>query len=576
MLESLSIRNYAIIDELTVRFSGGLNVITGETGAGKSIIVDALELVLGARSSTDMIRAGAESMAVAGVFAVEPGFPRESLACEPEEGMLILRREIRSDGGGRSYVNDRPVTLRALRDIGDRLVDLHGQHDHQSLLAVPEHVRFLDGFGGLEQLARETAELYSGYTAALDAVASLRDRIEFGRRDRELHRFQIGEIEAAALSPNEDAELEQRILTLSRAADLKSLGFHAFQELSERDGAFEERLGGLAGRVRELSRYDERLAPLLAELEGIIAGVGELAHEFRSYGERIEDDPAKLAELESSLAQIEKLKKKYGPTLDDVFVYHRKITGETEGAEHLECELAESEADLAALRSRLLASALLLSRKRRETAPLLAKEVEAHLAELGMSGARLVVEFTPLEGGRRIETDGSAASVGRNGLDRVEFLIAANPGEPPRPLVKVASGGEMSRIMLALKLTLSGVDSVPTMVFDEIDSGVSGRVAEAVGKKLGKLAETRQTLVITHLPQIAVMADCHFSARKCIEDGRARTNLVLLDRPQREEELASLLSGGTVTGTALAHAREMMKVAPTKQRMPKNGDREGE
>ena len=570
MLESLSIRNFAIIDELTVRFSAGLNVITGETGAGKSIIVDALELVLGARSSTDMIRAGGESMTVTGVFAVKPGFPLESLPCEPEEGVLILRREIRSDGGGRSYVNDRPVTLRALREIGDRLVDLHGQHDHQSLLAIPEHVRFLDGFGGLEPLARETADLHREYTAALDEVASLRNRIESGRRDRELHRFQIGEIEAAALSPSEDAEMEQRILTLSRAADLKSLGFQVFQELSERDGALEERLGSLAGRVRELSRYDGRLAPLLAELEGIIASVGELASEFRSYGERIEDDPAMLEELESRLALIEKLKKKYGPSLEDVLAYFRSISEETEGAERLERELADREADLAVLRSRLFDRAALLSRKRRETAPLLSREVEAHLSELGMSGARLVVDIAPFEGGYRFDADCGSVSVGRNGLDRVEFLIVSNPGEPPRPLVKIASGGEVSRIMLALKLSLCGADSVPTMVFDEIDSGVSGRMAEAVGKKLGRLAETRQTLVITHLPQIAVMADRHFSARKEIEGGRARTSLVLLDELQREEELASLLSGETLTETALAHAREMMG-----KRAPKNGNREG-
>lgn len=558
MLESLSIRNFAIIDELTALFSDGLTVITGETGAGKSIIVDALEFLLGARSSADMIRAGAESMTVTGVFSVEPGFPVEDLGFEPEENALILRREIRSDGAGRSYVNDRPVTIRALREIGDRLVDLHGQHDHQSLLAVPEHIRFLDGFGGLEELARETADLHGEYGAAVDTAAALRERLESGRRDSELHRFQIGEIEAAALKRNEDEEVEQRILTLSRAADLKSLGFHAFQELSERDGAVEERVGELLARVRELARYDGRLAKLLADLGDIVTGVGELAREFRSYGERIEDDPAMLAELENRLALIEMLEKKYGPALDDVFEYHRKIAGEAEGAEHLERELADREAGLADLRSRLLERAFLLSRKRGETAPLLAREVEAHLAELGMSGARLVTDIAPCDGGLHIETDGGAVSVGRNGLDRVEFLIASNPGEPPRPLVKVASGGEMSRIMLALKLSLSGADPVPTMVFDEIDSGVSGRVAEAVGKKLGRLAETRQTMVITHLPQIAVMADRHFSARKSIVGGRARTELALLEGPQREKELASLLSGETLTETALAHAREMM------------------
>jgi DNA repair protein RecN (Recombination protein N) len=559
MLESLSIRNFAIIDELDVRFSGGLNVITGETGAGKSIIVDALELVLGARFSADMIRAGAESLSVTGVFAVEPGFSSGSPEFEPEEGLIILRREIRSDGGGRSYVNDRPATIRSLRDIGDRLVDLHGQHDHQSLLAVTEHVRFLDGFAGLEPLARETAALFAGYIDALDAVSSLHERIESGRRDRELRRFQIGEIEGAALLPGEDGDLERRILALSRAADLKSLGFQAFQELSECDGAVEDRLGELVAQVSELAKCDDRLAPLLSELEGIEAGVGELARLFRGYAEGIDDDPSSLAELEARLEAVEKLKKKYGPSLDDVFAFHRRIAGESEGEERLEEALADREKELLDLRGRLLEQASLLSRKRAESAPLLSGEVEAHLAELGMSGARLVVEIAPLDSGHRIETGESGVFAGRNGFDRVEFLIASNPGEPPRPLVKVASGGEVSRIMLALKLALGEADSVPTMVFDEIDIGVSGRIAEAVGKKLGRLSKDRQAIVITHLPQIAVMADRHFSARKRIDGGRARTNLVLLEGVGREEEIASLLSGEKLTDAALAHARLMME-----------------
>ena len=559
MLESLSIRNFAIIDEITVEFSDGLNVITGETGAGKSIVLDALELVLGARSSAEMIRAGAESLSVSGVFAVDASVFGGEIPVECEDGLLILRRDIRADGSGRCYVNDHPVTLRALKALGDRLVDLHGQHDHQSLLAVPEHIRFLDGFGKLVPLAREVADRYGEYTGVLDSIETLREQISEGNRDRELHRFQLVEIGDADLKPGEDVALEQDILRLARTSDLKSLGVQAFEELSEAEGSIAERLGDLAGRIGDLSRYDDRLGPLLAEIEVVIDTVGELSREFRSYGERLDDDPALLAQLETRLTLIDKLRKKYGPTLENVFAYYRKISVETEGAENAERELAELEEKAFRARSRLMERAVLLSGKRGEAAPLLACEVESHLTELGMSGARLVVDITSCESGHCVDTESGPVTVGRNGLDRVEFLISANPGEPPRSLVKVASGGEVSRIMLSLKLALSGVDSVPTMVFDEIDTGVSGRVADAVGRKLRRLAEVRQMVVITHLPQIAAMGDRHFSARKRVEGERASTRLLMLDPAMREEELALMISGDALTDTALAHAREMIR-----------------
>ncbi len=559
MLESLTIRNFAIIDEITVEFSDGLNVITGETGAGKSIVLDALELVLGARSSAEMIRSGAESLSVSGVFTADATVMDGEFPVEAEDGLLILRRDIRADGAGRCYVNDRPVTLRALKALGDRLVDLHGQHDHQSLLAVHEHIRFLDGFGKLVPLAREVADRYGEYTGILESIETLRERIAAGNRDRELHRFQIAEIGDAGLKPGEDGELEQDILRLSRASDLKSLGLQAFEELSEADGSIAERLGNLSGRIGDLSRYDDRLAPLLAEIEAVIDSLGELAREFRGYGERLDDDPALLAEMETRLALIDKLKKKYGPSLEDVLGYYRKISMETEVAENAGLELENLEANAVRVRSDLLERAALLSRKREEIAPLLAREVESHLVELGMSGARLVVDIAPCESGYTVEMDGGPVTIGRNGLDRVEFLISANPGEPSRPLVKVASGGEISRIMLSLKLALNGVDSVPTMVFDEIDTGVSGRVADAVGRKLRRLAEARQMVVITHLPQIAAMGDRHFSARKRVEGDRASTRLLALDPAMREEELALMISGDALTETALAHAREMIR-----------------
>lgn len=560
MLESLTIRNYAIIEELTVQFSDGLNIITGETGAGKSIVVDALELVLGGRTSTDMIRAGAAVMSVTGVFTLESGMPEGEFPIETDEGVLILRREVRSDGSSRSFVNDHPVTLRALKDIGDILVDLHGQHDHQSLLNVSGHIRFLEGFGRQSALSREVADLYSVYTGTLGEIEALRKEKELKKRDRELHLFQIQEIEEANISPDEDEELEQEIQKLARAADLKSLGDQVFHELSEAEGSIRERIGTLAGRIGDLSRFDVDLAPFLEQMEGIASGVDELAVKFRQYGEKIDDDPATLEELENRLGVIEKMKKKYGPQLLDLFNYYEKIKAETFEAESSELKLLELEDQVKVLQTRLIERAAILAKKHREAAPLLSQVVESHLSELGMSGARLVLDIRPVDAGCEIEVDGHLFKVDKNGMDRVEFLFSANPGEPPRSLAKVASGGEVSRVMLSLKLALGEIDSVPSMVFDEVDSGVSGRVAEAMGKKLRKLSESRQVLVITHLPQIAVMAKSHFSARKQVEAGRTSTKMVELDEAMRRQELATLLSGETLTDTALAHAEEMMRL----------------
>ncbi|MFA6471956.1 MAG: DNA repair protein RecN [Candidatus Latescibacterota bacterium] len=560
MLESLTIKNYAIIEELTVQFSDGLNIITGETGAGKSIVVDALDLVLGGRTSTDMIRSGASVMSVTGIFTLESGMAEGEFPIETEEGVLILRREVRSDGTSRSFVNDHPVTLRSLKDIGDILVDLHGQHEHQSLLTVSEHIRFLEGFGKHSDLSHELADLYKAYTGTLNEIETLRNDKELKKRDRELHLFQIREIEEANISPEEDKELDQEIQKLARASDLKSLGVQAFQELSEAEDSIREKVGTLAGRVEDFLRFDEDLALFLEQIEGIASEVDELADKFRQYGEKIDDDSATLDELENRLGLIEKMKNKYGPQLVDLFNYYEKIKAETAEVESSELKLLELEDKVKGLKNSLIEHSSILSHKHREAAPLLSGVVEAHLAELGMPGAHLVVDIRPLESGCEIEDGGRFIKVDKNGMDRVEFLFSANPGEPPRPLTKVASGGEVSRVMLSLKLALGEIDSVPTMVFDEVDSGVSGRVAEAMGKKLLKLSELRQVLVITHLPQIAVMAKRHFSARKQVESGRTSTKMVELDEAMRRQELAALLSGEKLTDTALAHAEEMMKL----------------
>ncbi|MFC1651378.1 DNA repair protein RecN [Candidatus Latescibacterota bacterium] len=558
MLKSLTIRNYAIIDEMTVEFSDGLNVITGETGAGKSVVIDAFELVLGARASSDMVRTGTESMTVTGVFGFDDGMNPDDIPFEIDDSILILRREVRADGNGRCYVNDRPVTLKALKELGDRLVDLHGQHDHQSLLNVSEHVTYLDSYGNLSALSFKVEQLYNEMVNIRKKIYGLDARIKNMTRDRELYEFQINEIETANISSGEDNELVNEIKRLLGAVDLKSLGWELFQELSEADGSIGEMLGGISSRVEHLSRLDTELVSFSEKIEEISVGVNDLADSFREYAEKINDDPAYLAEMEERLALIEMIKKKYGPGLDDVFNYLKRIKKEFEREEELEGELSELKQRKDEIESKLTENASLLSEKRKKSSPLLSKKAEEHLYELGMGSASLVIEIKRFDGPDKLEINGEPVSIGKDGFDNVEFLISANPGEPPKSLVKIASGGEISRVMLSLKLALANAVNVPTMVFDEIDIGVSGRIAESVGKKMLQLSDKRQVIAITHLPQIAVMGTSHFSARKNVDEGRTYSELILLDESEREKELASLLSGETMTDTAFAHAKELL------------------
>ncbi len=558
MLESLNIQNYAIIDEMTVDFSDGLNVITGETGAGKSIVVDAFELVLGARASLEMIRSGADSLSVLGVFFVEGMTLPVDLPYEADDGRYILRRDVRSDGVGRCFINDRPVTLKSLKHLGTLLADLHGQHDHQSLLNVQEHVTFLDGYGSSAKLAREVAQLFTDLVSNRKAINDLKLKLQHLSRESELQRFQIEEIESARIAPGEDVHLSREIQRISRANELKTLGLEIFQELYEADDSVGEHLGDLTARASALSRYDPGLETFVTRFEEVSVVVSDLANMFREYAEKIDEDSSTLSQLEDRLALIERIKKKYGPTLDKVILYLEEIRKETEGMEKYEEQLDEYHRRQGEIESQLIERATELSAKRAETAPLLSREVEGHLRQLGMEGARLVIAIEPFSGSDFLEIEGRHIPVGVDGFDRVEFMISANFGESPKPLVKVASGGEISRIMLTLKLVLLDAANVPTMVFDEIDIGVSGRVADAIGNKMLELSQSRQLLVITHLPQIAVKANRHFSARKSVKDGRTYTELVVLDEEAREKELAAFLSGETLTDTALAHARRLM------------------
>jgi len=561
MLESLTVKNYAIIDGMTIEFAPGLNIITGETGAGKSIVVDALELLLGTRASLDMIRNGAESLEVTGVFSLVNKTDFSNYLDSEDESVLILRREFKTDGNGRCFVNDRPVTLKTLKEIGDLLVDFHGQHDHQSLFAIGEHVRFLDGFAGLSQLSEKVSFLYENICELKEKLRNIENESQRRDRDIELFRYQLQEIDNADIHPGEDEETESAIRKLSGAGMLKEQSMKLFGMMSESEGSVTEQIYSCMASLKAMLGADDNLNGIMERLESVAGEISDISMFLREYSDSIDMNPELLAEMEERLGVIERLKKKYGFSIEKVLEYREKINKELEKSELSSEETGVLKTRIESLGKEYLTLAKELSEKRKAAAPFLSSQVQVHLGELGMKGARLVVNITPFESKELIETDGSFFSTGKNGIDNVEFLISANTGEPPKPLVKVASGGEISRVMLSLKLVLSDVNRVPSMVFDEIDTGVSGRVAESLGKKLTQLTRGKQAIVITHLPQIAVMGDRHFSARKEVKDGRTSARLICLDYDMRQSELAMLLSGEKLSETAFAHARELLETA---------------
>ena len=425
MLESLKIENYAIIDELFVEFTGGLNVITGETGAGKSIVIDALELILGARSSVEMIRHGEECISVCGTFVMNG----ENLSGDfpfdlDNGGILILRREVRSDGSSRCFLNDRPITLKSLRELGAVLVDLHGQHDHQSLLDQAGHVNYLDSFGKLNDYSLEVESLYNEYVNIRRRLNDLELQIKNLTRDYDYRQFQINEIESIGMKPDEDIELENEIRRLSNAVELKSLGWDAFQSLEENENSVMERISDISVRVSNLSREDSALKEYSAKIEEIAILLGELSNAFRMYSEGIDDDPDVLASLEERFGQIERIKKKYGPSIKEVLSTLQTLKRDTLSVEESENLIEDLKKEKFGMETKLIEKARTLSKKRSQTSPILSKEVEKHLAGLGMANAKLVIDMAKCPGADKIVRDGEEIFVSKSGIDSIEFLIS--------------------------------------------------------------------------------------------------------------------------------------------------------
>src|SRR6266542_3928603 len=530
MLRFLRITQLAVIDTVEVEFDPGFNVLTGETGAGKSILVEAVGLLLGGRASADLVRTGGEAATIEAIF--ESG---------GEE--LLVRREITNQGRSRGFINGTLATAGALKDLSSRLIELHGQHEQHTLLDPSTHLGVIDGFGALDPLTMTTASAFDAMQVSRDALARLRALARDRDARHELITFQLGELDRAAPKPAEDEELAALRQVLASAERVERLCAESYETLYERDDAILAALGGIWRRVAELAALDPQFTPYLDARDGIKSQLEDLAIFLRRYADGIDASPAKLQQVEERLALLERLKRKHGPTLTDVIDKREALRHELGDLEHGEERIAELEREFAGARTAYLAQAEQLSRERRRVAAAFGGQLEAALGELAMEHTRFEVRFAdaPLP----------ESSWSGRGIDAAEFFVSPNPGEDLRPL---------SRIMLAIKTLTSATRhgfsdaadrppsaSAPGLIFDEVDAGIGGRVADVVGRKLRALGSAFQVLCITHLPQIAAYADTHFQIEKRIDAGRTRTSLRRLDEQGRIDEMSRMLGGEAIT-----------------------------
>lgn len=553
MLRELRIKNLAIIDDLTIRFGTGLNVLTGETGAGKSIIIDALGLALGERAQTEMIKTGENEASVEAFFEVsdrphgsEPQRLLEQMGIMCEDG-IILRRNIyiSSAGKSRAYINDTIVNIQSLCDIGRALVDIHGQHEHQSLLSTDNQRTLLDFYGKLQDKRAEVEAMFYEVQSLKKELSELKANVKERAHRIDLLSFQINEIDSASLKTGEKDALEKERVILSNLNKLSELTETAYSMLYESEGACVENLSSVISKLKEMSSIDQSIDETLSLLESAMPLLEDASVSLRRYKEKYDLDPQRLESIEERLENIKRLEKKYGEGVDAILRYRDEAEkellslGQTdEKTDMIENQLREKE-------KKLLDAAVDLSEKRKKTAEEISRPVEKILKELAFEK----VEF---------RVDIKASPLSSSGMDAVEFLFSANPGELPKPLTRVASGGELSRIMLALKNILADVDRIPVLIFDEIDAGVGGRTAESVGMKLKKLAKTHQVICITHLPQIASTADFHLMTEKSQKKDGVSVKIKELSPEERKTEIARMLSG-KVTDVSLKHARELLE-----------------
>jgi DNA repair protein RecN (Recombination protein N) len=564
MLQELSIRNFAIIDDLKIRLSKGLTILSGETGAGKSILVNAVNLLLGSRATSTLIRTGCETAELEALFSVAPASRVAELMAQhgydPTEGLLI-RRLISHSESNRIYINGHLATMQVLNAVAENLASISGQHAHQSLLREENHLLILDQFGGLLPQRQALADGYQELLPRIRALEKLRAVKQRQVEQIELMRFQRDEIMQANIEPDEDQEREQERRRLKNSEFLYQTVFEGIEHLYGSQGSIFERMAEIKNTLGRAGRIDNTLEPLTEQLNDISYRLEDLVGELRDYLNRVVFDASRLEVVEDRLDVLNRLKRKYGGSLDAVRSHLENILRELSKIENIDEEIKTTETDASRRQQQLVERAAHLSERRRETAEAFAAAVVSQLQDLKMMQTRFEVELSVIgaepSNSPYLTTDGKTITA--TGFDRASFMIAPNVGEALKALTSIASGGELSRVILAIKAILASSESVETIVFDEVDSGIGGGTAEVVGRKLAELARFHQVICITHLPQIAKFGHNHFSITKQVADGRTQTRIRPLNKAERIEEIARMLGGVEITPTTRAHAEEMLK-----------------
>jgi DNA repair protein RecN (Recombination protein N) len=555
LLSELSIKNFAIIESLSISFKKGLTVLTGETGAGKSIIIDAINLLVGGRGSAEFVRHGEEKAEIEGLFYIEDGHPcfqkMNEFGIDIDEGAIVLRRDIALSGKSVCRINGKLITIAVLREIGSTLIDIHGQHEHQELMDETKHLQLLDTFamGELAPVLEEYEEIYRSYTQTQKKLMNLTENEQQMAQRLDLLQFQFNEIESAHLKINEDDELleeRKKLSNFEKIYDSIQTGYTALR--GEQKGL--DWLGEVMGNMEEAASLDTEYKDMAESVSNSYYILEDIARQMRSALDYLEYDPERLNEIETRLNEINTLKRKYGKTVAEILEYAAKIEEELETLQNKETHIDLLEKELASLKKDLLVEAKELTALRKRAALRLTDSIHQELKELYME--KTVFEV-------RIHADEN--NVTKKGIDEVEFYISTNPGEPLKPLSKIVSGGELSRMMLALKSIFSKHQGVTSIIFDEVDTGVSGRVAQAIAEKIHHVSVDSQVLCISHLPQVAAMADTHLFIAKKIEDGRTSTSVTPLVQQDKVKEIGRMISGAEITELTKKHAKELLKLA---------------
>jgi DNA repair protein RecN (Recombination protein N) len=544
MLRFLRIRNFALIDQLELHFEEGFNLLSGETGAGKSIIVDALGLLTGSKASAEMVRTGESRAIIEAIFEMDVRPALDRLGLDGEGAELIIRREISSDERNRVYVNNQPTTVSALRELAPLLLDIHGQHEQQTLLDHSSQLALIDALAESTTLALKARQLFTAGERAQAELAELTAEHARKLERLDLLAFQHDEIQKADPKPGETDSARQRLNTLSNAGKLLEAAARGYESFYESEASVVSAIAQSERAIRDAAQHDSRLQPIAEQIETARISIQDIAYALRDYAEQIEADPRELERVQTRLAELERLHRKYGP---DLLEHVDKVRCEMDSIGLTETKKEKLQAEISGIRQQYTETALQLSKKRRAASKKLEAAVEQELRSLAMPHARFMVAWTDVSPGRA------------SGIDRPELLISANPGEELRALEKIASGGELSRVMLALRTVLAVDDTRKTLVFDEVDAGIGGKAAETVGQKLKELSARYQIFCVTHLAQIAAFADHQYRIDKLILDGRSVTRVEALTGEARIEELVRMMSGSRVTDAARAHVKELLK-----------------